>query len=191
MTSAISALFGVVVGGLLSIAKDWWLNDRKNNKYKEYLCIKISFKFDKFIHDSYAVVSDNGLFKGGYDSDGVRSPQVSLPKFEPELENLNWKSLPIDLMYAILDFPNQIESANYKINGVCEYESYPPEYKVGFEERQYQYALLGIKAFEIASLLRKEIKIPYIKYEWDIIGNMRDKIFEIEKLKKDRIEYGK
>ncbi len=191
MESAIIGLLGVVIGSVIVIAKEWWFDHRKNKKDKEYLCIKISCKFDKFIHNSYDVVSDNGLFQGEYDSDGCRSPQVSLPKFEPELENVNWKSLPVDLMYKILDFPNEVESANYKINGVDEYESYPPDYKKVFEERQYQYALLGVKAFEIASTLRKEANITERIYAWDIIGRMHDEILEIEKLRKDRVEHEK
>ncbi len=180
-----------MIDSMIVFAKEWWFDHRQNKKDKEYLCIKISSTFDKFIRNGYDVVCDDGLFQGGYDSDGCRSPQVLLPKFESELANVNWKLLPVELMYEILDFPNEVESANYKINGVIEYESYPPDYKEIFDERQYQYAILCVKAFEIVSTLRKEAKIPERIYEWDIIGNMHDKILEIEKLRKDRIKHEK
>ncbi len=191
MESAIIGLFGVVIGGVIVLAKEWWFEYRKNNKDKEYLSIIISSKLDKFIHRCYDVVSDNGMFQGGYDSDRCSSPQVALPKFEPELENVNWKSLPVDLMYKILDFPNEVERANHKINGVVEYGSYSPDYKEAFEERQYQYALLCVKAFEIASTLRKEANITERIYAWDIIGRMHDEILEIEKLRKDKVKHEK
>jgi len=177
-----------MIGSTIDFAKELWLRHEENKKEKEYLCIKVSSMFDKFIHSGYAVVCDNGLFQGGHDSDGCRSPQVSLPIFETELENVNWKSLPVKLMYEILDFPNEVENANYKIQGAMEFESLPPDYKEGFEERQYQYALLCVKAFEISSKLRKESNLPKKIYEWDIIENMSDKISEINILKKDKVE---
>ena len=184
MESAFIGLFGVLIGSVIVIAKEWWFDYRKNKKDKEYLCIKVSSMFDKFIHNSYDIVYDEGKD----DSNGCRTQQVSLLMFDPELENVNWKSLPVDLMYEVLDFPNAVENANKKINGVIEYESFPPEYKEIFDERQYQYALLGVKAFEIVSKLRREANLPERIYEWDLIGNLRNKISEIEILKTDKDE---
>ena len=68
MTSAFFALLSVVVGGLMTIAKDWWFEHKKNKKNLEYLSIQIITELDKFINECYDVVMDDGLFQGGYDN---------------------------------------------------------------------------------------------------------------------------
>jgi len=53
-------------------------------------------------------------------------------------------------MLDIHDLPYQIGLSNGAISAVCEYDS-TPDYSDWFEERQYQYARLGLHCVEIVA----------------------------------------
>lgn len=189
MDNATIGLIGVVLGVFLTVAKEWLFQSRKNRKEVEYLCIQIACMLERFIGGCVEVVQDDGLFYGQYDSDECRSIQVSAPKFEPEMVKVEWKSLPAKIMYEILNFPSQVEAANSKISGAFEYVAGPPDYEEGFEERQYQYALLGIKASKLASRLRNYSRLPEREMDdWDPIHYMKEQIQKIESQRKVRAE---
>ena len=178
MTSAISALLGVIVGGLLSIAKDWWFENRKTKRNLEYLSIQVISELDQFIKKSYAVVIDDGLFQGGYDTDGCKAPQVSLPKFNRESIDGIWKSLPTTLMYEIWSFPYEIEKSNEQIDNVIEYSSFPPEYIEVFKERYYQYSTLALKANQLRDDLSKLCNFPVNTFNGSMIVVMKKIVSE-------------
>lgn len=68
-------------------------------------------------------------------------------------------------MYQLLSLPNEAWEAEKAIQNVVEFEAGPPDYEEYFEERQLRYALLGLKAHELASQLRRKYKIPARKFE--------------------------
>jgi len=68
MDKAIYALLGVLVGFLLTLAKDLWLEKRKNKKERTLLSIQTSFLLDKFIDGCIDVTFDDGLFHNTSDS---------------------------------------------------------------------------------------------------------------------------
>ena len=86
-------------------------------------------------------------------------------------------------MYEILSFPNQIDAANHRIDGAFEYDAGPPDYEEGFEERQYQYAVLGLKAAYLADQLRTNYGVPMRECsDWnpiEYLNAQKVKIFEI------------
>lgn len=181
MDKAIFGLLGVVLGVILTVLKEWWLQSRKNKKEAEYLAIQIISMLDRFTSACESVVGDDGLCHGQTDSDGYYKIQVAAPTFDPSALQVEWKSLPASLMYEILTFPNEIEVADQHISAKFEYSAYPPEYADGFQERQWQYATLGIGAAALASKLRKHAGLPNKKVsEWDPVKNMREKIKFIE-----------
>ncbi len=188
MESAIFGLVGVLLGGFLTTTKEWWFQKRKNQKDIEYLAVQIITRLDRFIGQCSDVVNDDGLFQGGYNNDGYRSPQITLPKFEPQSVDVEWKSLPVFLMYEILDFPNQIERANNSINGEFEYISQPPDYSEGFVERQYQYCLLGINASKLSTQLRKLSDFPKNIHDIEVIDFMQTKVLLLDKLRNNENE---
>lgn len=176
MDKAIFGLIGVVLGVLLTILKEWWLQSRKNKKEAEYLAIQIISMLDRFIAACDSVVGDDGLCHGQTDSDGYHRVQVAAPSFDPSALKVEWKSLPANLMYEILTFSNEIEVADQHISAKFEYSAYPPEYADGFEERQWQYATLGICAAALASKLRRHAALPSRKVsEWDPVKNMQER----------------
>lgn len=181
MDKAVFGLIGVVLGVLLTVAKEFWFQSRKNKKDAEYLAIQIACMLERYVIGCAEVARDDGLYHGQPDSDGYSRIRVSVPKFEPESIEVEWKSLPAHLMYEVLSLPNEIEIANSRIDAVFDCVALPPELEEGFEERQYQYALLGIKASKLASMLRKHANLPErMSSDWDPV-----KIMEEQKLKID------
>ncbi|ADJ28772.1 hypothetical protein [Nitrosococcus watsonii] len=183
-------LIGVVLGVLLNAIKEWWFQKGKNKKDLEYLAIRISCILDTFINGCADVVADDGLCYGQPDQDGCRSIQTKTPNFDPLSVEVEWKALPASLMYEVLSLPNQIEAANHKISGAFEYAASPPNYEEGFEERQLQYAALGLKAHGLASKLRNIGKLPPqvapAPDEWNPMQFMKEAVDKIEKLQKER-----
>ena len=153
-------LIGVVLGVFLNAIKEWWFQKGTKKKELEYLAIRISCILDTFVNGCADVVADDGLCYGQTDKDGCRSIQTKTPDFDPLSIEVEWKSLKAEIMYEVLSFPNQIQSANHKVSGAFEYAASPPDYEEGFEERQLQYATLGLKAHSLASKLRTIGNLP-------------------------------
>lgn len=183
-------LIGIVLGVLLNAVKEWWFQKRMNKKELEYLAIRISCILDTFVKGCVDVVADDGLCYGQPDQDGYRSIQAKTPNFDPLSVEVEWKTLPAEIMYEVLSFPNQIEAENHKISGAFEYAAFPPDYEEGFEERQLQYATLGLKAHSLASKLRSignlHLQSTPAPDEWNPVLFMKKKINEIEKVQKER-----
>ena len=149
METAIFGLVGVVLGAVLTTLSNLWLGHRSSKKRAEYLAIQISCIFDRYVDGCVDVVQDDGLSQGQTKPDGSREIKVSTPELDIHKIEVDWQSLPSDLMYEILSFPNRIEEANQKIDFVSTYEAFPPDYEEAFEERQYQYAILVVNQFNI------------------------------------------
>lgn len=160
MESAIFGLVGVVLGALLTVVREWWFQSRKTRKDAEYLSIQVSCELERYMSKCAEVVSDDGLCEGQPGKDGCHSIQVQAPKFDPISLNVEWKSLPVNLMYEILDFPYKAEIANQAISAAFEYDAGPPDYLEGFEERHLQYATLGLAASQLATKLRVFVDLP-------------------------------
>lgn len=183
-------LIGVVLGVLLNAIKEWWFQKRKNKKDLEYLAIRISCILDTFVNGCADVVADDGLCYGQPDQDGCRSIQTKTPNFDPLSVDVEWKALPANLMHEVLSLPNQVEAANNKISGAFEYAASPPNYEEGFEERQFQYAALGLKAYGLASKLRSFVNLPPqvtpAPEEWNPVKLMRETVDKIVVLQEER-----
>lgn len=189
MSNAIFGLIGVIVGAMLTVLKDLWFEHRRNQKEVEFLSIHVVCLLEQFIDGCIDVIYDDGLYQGQYGNDGTASPQTSTPLFEPQSLKVEWKVLPSNLMYEVLNFPEEMERANRKIRAVYEYEAVPPDYDDFFGERQYQYALLGLKAFELSNRLRKIANLPkYERQEYDPIEIMVRRKTKFEHYMQLRVE---
>ena len=187
MESAIFGLIGVLLGAVLTTLSNLWLGHRSSRKKAEYLAIRVSCIFDRYVDGCVAVVQDDGLLEGQPNPDGTREDRVPTPELEIQKIDVDWQSLPSELMYEILSFPNRIEEADQKIDIVATYEAFPPDYEEAFEERQFQYSILGIQAAEIAGKLRKKYCIPARSFEsWNPIEFMEKNKTEILNLRTQR-----
>lgn len=184
-------LAGVVLGVLLNTVKEWWFQRRKSRKDLEYLTIRVACLLDTFVNSCADVVADDGLSYGSPGPDGCRSIQVEEPNFDPLAIDVEWKSLRANLMYEILNFPNLIEAANHRVSGAFEYAASPPDYDEGFEERQLQYANIGLKAHELSKKLRKAGGLPYPENsnpeDWNPVQFMVEKLAEIQDSQEQRV----
>lgn len=176
---AIFGLIGTCLGASLTIGWQWWFQSKNNKKNATYLSVIISCELDRYIAGCVEVVGDNGLFEGQRDPEGYCRPTTKNPVFAPLSFDVDWKSLPGNLMHDLLDLPYKAELANNRITFAGE-NSFPPDYDEFFDERQHQYATLGITANELANRLRNHANLPARTYsDWNPIEYMkeqRDKI---------------
>ena len=185
--TAAFGLVGVLVGGFLTIVKESWFNKKQKQKEAEYLSIQIVSMLDRFIGGCVEVVYDDGLCDGQSDERGYSSIQVTPPEFKPETVDVEWKSLPANLMYEVLSLPGDIEDSRGKISNAFEYLANPPDFYEGFEERQYQYAELGLKALRLSLKLRQFSGLPAKDYgEWDPTTIFKDNQRQIEEVRNKR-----
>ncbi|MFZ2161071.1 MAG: hypothetical protein WAW02_02530 [Sideroxyarcus sp.] len=186
MESAIFGLIGVALGSALTVAREWWFQSRKDKKDAEYLAIQISCALEQYVAGCAAVVADDGLCEGQTDERGYYRTQVQPPIFETDSLKVEWKALPGKLMYEVLDFPYRAELASQLVSAAFEFDS-PPDFAEGFDERQYQYAMLGIAASDLAEKLRNHVDLPARgKGEWDPIAFMKEAKAAIELRRKER-----
>lgn len=184
----IIGLVGVLAGAFLTFLREFWFRKRDKQKELEYLSIRLTCLFDKFISGCFEVIYDDGLFQGQRDEHGYLKAQATCPKIQPDEVDVNWKVLPSDLMYTILSFPEEVELANSVINDCAEYSAEPPDFDDYFEERWFQYAKLGLDAFEIVTKLRSVAKLPDKQYSdshnHEEMKHLHQKILEIKKAKR-------
>ena len=187
MESAIFGLVGVVVGGLLTVAKEWWFQNRKSRKDSEYLSIQVSCELERYVARCADVVGDDGLCEGRPDENGYSTPQIKPPVFDPKSFDVEWKSLPANLMYEVLDFPYKAELASQSVSSAFNFAANPPDFCEGFEERQFQYAILGIAASQLATKLRNHVGLPVKSVgDWNPVHYMEEQRSAIESQRAER-----
>jgi hypothetical protein len=190
MESAVFGLVGVIIGAILTAAltvlREIWFQRRKDAKDREYLAIQVSGQLERYGAGCVEVVRDYGRYQGQRNAQGECEVQAEEPKFEPELLKVEWKSLPVDLMYEILDFPIRAEEAKRHSDSASEH-AFPPDYEDWFVERQYQYAKLGLAASSLAAKLRDNVGLPPRpapdKY-WNPLEFMANRVSEVEQQRK-------
>lgn len=172
MQQALIGLLGVIVGGIIAVAKDVFLVRRRESKDMQYLCVQVVSALERFSEGCVDVVQDHGVDH----PDGTTVPGSSLPDFEPHGLDVQWHSLPVPVLYRVLDLPNKVRLARRVIDGVIEYVAGPPDYSEFFEERQYQCAKLGLEALDLAFCLRRRAGLPRPDFsDWNPIEYLRSK----------------
>ena len=183
---AVIGLFGVLIGSLLTIYKEFIFDRRNTAKDAKYLAVKVVGALDRFVFACAEVAADDGLNQGQRNADVYLSVQVMTPEFLPEELKVEWRSISSDLMYEILDLPYKAEITKFIIDGAAE-NSIAPDYEDFFEERRLQYANIGLLAAEIANKLRAEALLPNrsISY-WDPVESMHQCREKIEQIRTQR-----
>lgn len=193
MEAAIFSLIGVALGGVLTLAREWWFQSRKDQKDAQYLCAVVSCALQSFSDRCADVVGDDGLSDGQPDERGYHQIQVEAPRFTIDGWGVEWKSLPSALMYKVLDFPNQAAEAASSASVAFEYAT-PPDFSEGFEERQFLFASLGLVASSLAAELREHTCLPALQRphrQWDPITYMSESKAKIEQRRAERARTGR
>jgi hypothetical protein len=129
-------------------------------RHARYFAIRVVCILDKYVENCAEVVSDDGLCDGRRDEQGCLQAQVPTPPPPAFPEGLDWRSIDHALMYRLLSTPNAAEAADRKIDFVWQYVAGPPDFEEFFEERQDQYATLGLAAFALTHEMRRQYNIP-------------------------------
>lgn len=164
-------LIGVFVGSILTVLKDIFNDYWKKNAHAKYIATRSICILDEFMDLCILVADDDGYLDP--DIDGSPSTNTKLPNINFSNLNVNWESLPVDLMYEILSFHSYIDATNRNID----FFGYNIASDVNeiIQTRRYQYAILGLKAFNLSSKLRFKYKIPSKEYKnWNPVQHLKD-----------------
>lgn len=149
-------VLGVVVGASMTYWRERKFQALKDAKDAAHLVAHVAGALEHFSAGCEAVAFDDG----SYGDTDYRSTQTTTPVFEPDKLQVEWRALPPDLMFQILDLPYRIQEAKRIIEGASEHAAMPPDFEEFFEQRQYQYAVLGADAGRLAARLRQYAGVP-------------------------------
>lgn len=183
--SAAAALLGTIVGGLLAVGKDIFLERRKLAREKTYLAVIVSSRLNEFASQCAVVAEDDGTDHGRPASkNGMEhEPTTKAPELKPLEIKVNWEILPNDLLDSIFRLPDQRQMIERHLEYVAEYELDPPEHFEYFFHRRRGYAELAIHASYLAKKLRQQAKLPtdhFSEGNVDLAQEMRRVILEMD-----------
>jgi hypothetical protein len=114
-------------------------------------------------------------------------PQVAEPQVLEFPDDIDWKAICPKVMYEILRLPNDIRSANGRIESAASEACYP-EYDEVFAARQCEYARLGLRAISLARMLRQSYKLPSCEYydNWN-----PEKLFQMTQRKYEALQHAR
>lgn len=161
LISAASGLGGVWLGGWLTGSRERRREAEQNKKDASYLSILAIAHLDRFADGCLHVARDDGTSEGrpaGGDGE-TYVYTVAAPAFDPLSLKVDWKVLPNDLMYSVLNIPYEQEQLNNRIAGIAEHDDFP-EYAETFWARRRGYAELGLVVSATALRLRALANLP-------------------------------
>lgn len=181
MGEAVFGTIGVIVGSLIPWFRETWSEWRERQRHARYLAIRVVCVLDQYADRCVEVVSDDGLSYGQRDPDGRLRPQVQRPDPPKFPIDVDWRSIDHELMYGLLSLPNEAVEANRSIDWIASELAGPPDYDEAFEARQFEYAVLGIRAIELAGSLQGKYEIPTRgQGKWNPLETLQKRKKEIE-----------
>lgn len=154
-----AGITGVILGNSFVAIKEWWKDRKKDQRDSAYLAILVVSHLDRFASRCWHVALDDGMSEGRPAGGEYHHVTVSAPEFLPLEIRVEWKVLPKDLMYDILQIPDKREHIENRLSGVWEFDD-PPEYTDFFWTRQRDYAELGLHVSAVAKKLRIYADMP-------------------------------
>jgi hypothetical protein len=181
-------LIGVIVGALLTWLREIWSDWRARKRHAQYLAIRVVCTLDRYVENCTDVATDDGLHYGQVNAEGCHEAQVPEPAPPAFSEDLDWQSIDPALMFEILALPSHAEAADRVISAAGEFSD-APDFTEYFEERQYQYATVGLRAFDLTQKIRKEYGIPAPALgAWEPASRLADVKREVEQERRRRGE---
>lgn len=188
MTEAIFGLIGVLVGSGISWFQSHWTSRKESEKNARYLAIRVVCVLDKYMEDCADIVKDDGLSEGQRSEEGCISPQVKIPTAPHYPDDIDWKSIDPDLMFALLSFPSEIENGNRMIDAT-EIISMVPDYQDWFDERRFYYCQFGLIAYKLSNELSEKYGIKKKKYnDWNPAKDFSNELKAVSARRNNRIE---
>ncbi|GBF59253.1 hypothetical protein PbB2_02945 [Candidatus Phycosocius bacilliformis] len=153
-------LVGVVVGSILTTAKDVFLDRTKQKRDRQYAAVRLVVILELYAEACHDTASDGGEMVSNDAGWEERETMVSKPVLDSFPDDIEWKALKSDLTYRVLRFPVLIAENERAISYAFDEIAGPPDYDEGFDERQKRYAQLGLEALKLAKELRAEVNLP-------------------------------
>lgn len=132
-------------------------------RHATFLAVRVASILDPFVMSCIDVVND----KGAYDARGERTTTTSDPALALP-QDVDWKSIDPHHMDLVLTLPNEIMNAEKSIAFLADHIATPPDYEEIYNERQYQWARIGLLALNLAAELRERYglsKRDYSRYD--------------------------
>jgi hypothetical protein len=188
--SAVAGISGVLLGNSFAALKEWVIHRSKRQKDTAYLAIIVVSHLDRFANGCLYVALDDGTEAGRPAGRNAEEyvPTVKPPEFQPLDIDVEWKALPQPLMYSILLLPNQREQIQSRLGGISEFDDDYPDHSEYFWARRRDYSELGLRASDLARLLRKHAGMPVEEPKpgaWSRDQEFRDVIVRIDDERKE------
>lgn len=155
VSSAGAALGGVYLTHYFIRRREERAAAAKQASERLFIATELIFLLEQFAEDCARVATD----KGEPDQQGEYSPAVKQPELTALDVSGDWRTLPPLIMYRVRELPVLQSEARRAIAAASEH-SWAPYHKEGFQERQYQYTRLGLKALILSRRLRKLAGLP-------------------------------
>ncbi|MBS0455382.1 MAG: hypothetical protein JSS14_29130 [Proteobacteria bacterium] len=178
VVSAIAALGGVYLGNRLTIRREEKKEQRDRERSATFLAVQALAHLERFIAGCLSVAYDDGTEYGRPSNGDYHQATVDPPSFEPDSLDVDWKSLPTELMYRILEIPYLLEQIQNRLSD--ERFDDPPDYHEYFLTRRMRYAELGLEVHATAEMLRGHARLPQrrtadeIAYQVDALDSIRE-----------------
>ena len=159
--SATAGISGVLLGNSFVAIREHLKSNRERDKDAHFLAVLVVAHLDRYIDTCIRVSHDDGTSEGvpaGRDRE-YHEITVGAPEFDPLVLDVEWKSLPPELMFRILQVPQDQDMVERALSNVFEYADLP-EYAEFFRARRHDYAQLGLEVLRIATDLRKLAGLP-------------------------------
>lgn len=188
--SAGAGIAGVILGNSFVAIKEVFVSRKKDERDSAYLAILVVSHLDRFANGCMYVAHDDGTEHGRPASQDGQYHEVtaSAPEFLPLDIKVEWKVLPKNLMYEILQIPDKRDHLENRLAGIWEFDD-PPEYTDFFWTRRRGYAELGLHVSTVSKKLRKHAGMPIEESPaggWSRDAAMRE---VIEKIDAERAAY--
>ncbi|WP_029589803.1 hypothetical protein [Franconibacter helveticus] len=174
--SLIGGVAGGVIGHFTNHAIVWFKENKQSSPERRFICVEIVFLLESYSRKCAEVVNDDGE---PTDPHGELTPVVLLPDvIDYSVIKGNWRALKSETMYGICSLPPLQRRAVDNISFMSEMSSLPDNREY-FDERQLQFAQLGLKAAKLACEIRKENLFPESDLKTWVIPTMQEKISQI------------
>lgn len=191
LIAALSGVVGVALGAALTLLREVLMQRRKEQKDVAHLVGLVAGALERFSSACANTANDDGELTYPPGEEPFRVDRTKDPEFSVDKLDVEWKALPADLMFKILDLPYRIDEAHRFIEGASEHAAFPPDFEEYYEERRYQFSILGADAGRLAASLRRYAKVPARQRNphWDSIKFMDDTRAAIEKRRAEPADY--
>ena len=154
VAGALIAFTGQIVVAVIAWAKEASTKKAVQRKEAEFLAFQLVVALERMVGEAYNAIHDPLI----YLDEGEANPTVANPKLNLP-HGGDYKTLPAQLMYRVLSFPNRIIGMAEGMSAVAEHSG-PPNYEEVFLYRREECAKLGLDGLAIIDDLCRKYAIP-------------------------------